>query len=144
MSAGRAAFHESEVPFTDNNLMNENLGETKTFAVPEQSPDVQKARITRDNSQALRSGSGGDVHDPAFLSGGNGDGGEDARRPADPEPVKRSDPSVRQKPANRPPVNRPPVNRPDKRADRDAEADKPVRISRDEPDEDEDFLFVYL
>ena len=134
MSAGRAAFHESEVPFTDNNLNKENLGETKTFAVSEHSADALKARINRENSQALRSRSGGnppsadarDARDPAPLYGG--DGGEDARTPADPEPVKRSDPPARQKP----------VYRPEKSADR-AE-DKPVRIIRDAPDEDEDFL----
>ena len=51
---GGAAFHESEVPFTDNNLKNENLGETKTFAVSEHSADALKERINRDNSQALR------------------------------------------------------------------------------------------
>lgn len=134
MSAGRAAFHESEVPFTDNNLNKENLGETKTFAVSEHSADALKARINRENSQALRSRSGGnppsadarDARDPAPLYGG--DGGENAHTPADPEPVKRSDPPARQKP----------VYRPEKSADR-AE-DKPVRIIRDTPDEDEDFL----
>ena len=53
--SGGAAFHESEVPFTDNQFNNENLGETKTFAVSEHSADALKARINRDNSQALNS-----------------------------------------------------------------------------------------
>ena len=51
--SGGAAFHESEVPFTDNQFNNENLGETKTFAVSEHSADALKARINRDNSQTL-------------------------------------------------------------------------------------------
>ena len=147
MSAGRAAFHESEVPFTDNNLNKENLGETKTFAVSEHSADALKARINRENSQALRARSGGNspslsAHDPAYLSGGNGDRGEGARRPADPEPVKRSDPPAQQKPADRPTVDRPSVDRPqadrpEKRTALDAEGDKPALISRDAPEENE-------
>jgi len=42
------------VPFTDNNLNKEVLGETQTFAVADRSADALKARINRDNSQALR------------------------------------------------------------------------------------------
>ena len=42
------------MPFTDNNLNKEALGETKTFAVADRSADALKARINRDNSQALR------------------------------------------------------------------------------------------
>ena len=42
------------MPFTDNNLNKEVLGETQTFAVADRSADALKARINRDNSQALR------------------------------------------------------------------------------------------
>ena len=42
------------MPLTDNNLNKEAFGETRTFAVAEHSADTMKARINRDNSQALR------------------------------------------------------------------------------------------